>query len=136
MQQTIDKLQNQINKPINLVTELTNSVMSDETKKLEIMELMKSIKDVKKSNESLEVQHVQIVNNEEIENLNAQVVQMENNEAKTTNNEDAGKRKDHSKKTMPHHNITNDEETTSSVSHLIRWCNDKNQRKRSKPNNE
>ena len=71
LQRTINKLQNQINKLINLVTELTNSAMSDETKKLEIIELMKSVKGVEKSNESLEIQDFQIINNEEIENLNA-----------------------------------------------------------------
>ena len=37
LQQTIDKMQNQINKLINLVTELTKLVISDETKKIEIM---------------------------------------------------------------------------------------------------
>ena len=48
-------MQNQINKLINLVTELTKSVISDETKKMEIMQQMNGIKDVEKINESSDV---------------------------------------------------------------------------------
>jgi len=55
LQQTIDKMQNQINKLINLVTELTKSVISDETKKMEIMQQMNGIKDVEKIYESSDV---------------------------------------------------------------------------------
>ena len=124
MQQTIVKLQNQINQLINLVIELTQSVIADDGKKLEIISKMNDIKNVEKSTDNPEVQVVKTVK--------ADV-------SKKSNGKEVTKRKEYSKKTTPYNKITNNEETKGSVSYLIHWyedVTDRSKSKRYKPNNE
>ena len=74
MQQTIEILQRQIKKSINLVTESTQSVTSDDEKKLEIMQKMKDIRKVETNNKNPEVQMVKIIKTDVQKNAPMKIV--------------------------------------------------------------
>ena len=112
-------MQNKIDALINLVTELTKSVISNETKKKEIMQQMKSIKEVEQNNTNDVEQVIPVVNIND-QPSTTQVKQLENNDSTKLNRKDANKRKNYSKKTTPFHTITNNAETTGTVAYLVR----------------
>ena len=128
-------MKNKIDALINLVTELTKSVITDETKKIEMMQQMKSIKEVEQNNANDVEQVIPVVNiNDQLST--SQVKQLKTNDSNKSNRNNANKRKTYSKKTTPFHTITNNAETTGLIEYLVRWYDDENLSKKSKLNNE
>ena len=126
--QTINKMQSQIDKLINLVTELNKTIIDDEAKKIEIIEQMNSIKDIETHDETIGINGNPTENNNEKQRNSTNDSKGETKDLNPSSDKYAGKRKDNGRKTSPCHDIAKNENTTGSVSYLVKWHNDENKR--------